>query len=107
MLDFAHRVEHRGVVAPAEAPADFRQRPQRHGLGEIHRDLARADHVGGPAGRQKVAPADVITARDDPLDVLDLDLALVERADQVADFPLGQFQRHLRAGQRAGGQAVG
>src|SRR5471030_1293863 len=27
-LDLAHRMQHGGVVAAAEAPADFRQRPQ-------------------------------------------------------------------------------
>src|ERR1044072_7573475 len=34
-LDLAHRVQHRGVVAPAEAAADLGQRTQRQGLCQI------------------------------------------------------------------------
>src|SRR5262249_48845587 len=66
-LDLAHRVQHRGVVASAEAPPDLRQGPQREGLGEIHGDLARAHHVGGAARGQKVGAADIVLPRDHAL----------------------------------------
>ena len=50
-FDLAHGVQHRGVVASAEPPADFRQRAQSQRLGQIHRNLARADHVRGASAR--------------------------------------------------------
>src|SRR6266566_3136630 len=46
ILDLAHGVQHRGVVATAEAPPDLRQRAQRERLGEIHGDLPRTHHIG-------------------------------------------------------------
>src|SRR5882724_640796 len=48
-LDLAHGVQDRGVVASAEPAADFRQRAQGQGFGQIHRHLARANDIGGAA----------------------------------------------------------
>ena len=45
------------------------------GLRQIHRHLARAHHVGGAARRQEVGAADIVLARHDALDLLDLDRA--------------------------------
>src|SRR6516164_1096419 len=46
ILDLTHGVQHRGVVATAEAPPDLRQRAQRERLGEIHGYLPRTHHIG-------------------------------------------------------------
>src|SRR4029077_7787596 len=89
ILDLAHRVQDRGVVASAEPPADLRQRPQGQCLRQVHGELPGADHICGPARRQKVATADVVVASDDALDVLDLDPLGLLRPDQVADLALG------------------
>src|ERR1700676_3987439 len=45
-LDLAHGVQDRGVVASPEPAADFRQRTQRQGLRQIHRNLTRANDIG-------------------------------------------------------------
>ena len=84
-LDLAHRVQHGGVVASAEAPADFRQRAHGQRLGEKHRHLPRLDDDGGAARGQNVGARDAVVARDKLLDVLDLDPLGLVRADQVAD----------------------
>ena len=41
LLDLPHRVDHRRMVAPAEAPADLGQRARGELLGQVHRDLPR------------------------------------------------------------------
>jgi hypothetical protein len=41
LLDPAHGVDHRGVIAPAEAAADLGKRARGELLGQVHRDLAR------------------------------------------------------------------
>ena len=74
-FDLADGVQDGGVVTPAEAPPDLRQRAQGQGLGKIHRDLARAHHIGGAPRGKEIAAADIVAARDDPLDFVDLDLA--------------------------------
>src|ERR1043166_3774443 len=86
-LDLAHGMQHRGVIASAEAPADLRQRAEREGLGEIHGDLARAHHIGGAARGQKVGAAHIVLPRDHALDVLDLAPLGVLRPPQVAPPP--------------------
>ncbi len=60
----------------------------------VHRDLTRANHVGGAPRRQQVRPADIVLTGDDPLNVLDLDPLGLLRPHQVAHFALGHFQRH-------------
>ena len=92
------------MVAPAKAAANLRQRPQRQGFREIHRDLTRTDHIGGAARGQEVAAADIILARDDPLDLLDLDPLGLLRADQIADFAFRHFERHRLAGELGMGE---
>ena len=98
-LDLAHRVQHRGVVAAAEAPPDLGQRAQRQRLCQIHRDLARAHHIGGAARGQEIGAADIVLPRDDALDVLDLDALRLLRADQVAHRALGHVHGDRLAGQ--------
>ena len=93
-LYLAHGVQHRGVVASAEPAADFRQRTQRQRLGQIHRDLARPNHIRGPPGGQQVRAAHIVLPGHHPLDVLDLDPLRFLRTDQVAHLALGHFQRH-------------
>src|SRR5262249_59046885 len=46
-FDLAHRVQDRRVIAPAETPADLRERSQGEGLREIHRDLSRPHDIRG------------------------------------------------------------
>src|SRR6516165_64731 len=45
ILDLAHGVQHRRMVATAEAPPDLRQRAQRQRLGEIHGHLPRTNDI--------------------------------------------------------------
>src|SRR5215813_7329454 len=104
VLDLAHGVQDRGVVASAEAAADLRQRPQGQCLRQVHGDLPRADHIGGAARRQKIAAADVVVARDHALDVLDLDPLGLLRPDQVADLALGEVHGDRLAGELAVGE---
>src|SRR5919107_4571434 len=70
LLDLAHGVEDRGVVPPAEAAADLRQRAQGQHLGEVHRDLPRPDHGGGAPLGEDVGAGDVVARRYELLDVL-------------------------------------
>src|SRR5918993_3488686 len=72
LLDLAHRVQHGGVVAPAEAAADLRQGPQGEHLRQVHGDLARAHHRGGAALRQDVGAGHVVPGGAELLDVPDL-----------------------------------
>ena len=72
---------------------------KRQRLGQIHRHLPRAHHIGGAARRQQVGAADVVLARHDALDVLDLDALGLLRTDQVAHLALGHFHRHRLAGE--------
>src|SRR6056297_1986202 len=74
-LDAADAVHDSGVIASPETPTDFGQRPGRHLLAQIHRDLPwpgkdadalRADHV-----RQ----SDVVMIGDLALDFLDGNVA--------------------------------
>ena len=104
VLDLAHGVQHRGVVAAAEAPSDLRQRAQRQRLGEIHRHLPRAHDVGGAPRRQQVGAAHIVLPRHHALDVLDLDALGLLRADQVAHLALGHFERDRLAGELAVGE---
>ena len=91
---------------PKRRPISGSER-KRQGLGQIHRHLPRAHHVGGAARRQQVGAADIVLARHHPLDVLDLDALGLLRADQVAHLALGHFQRHRLAGELVvGEQAV-
>ena len=84
-LDLAHGMQHRRVVAAAEAPADLRQRARRQRFGEEHGDLARAHHIRRPPGGEDVGLADVVMAGDELLDVLDLDPFRLARAHQILD----------------------
>src|SRR5712691_10883765 len=93
VFDLAHGVQHGGVVAAAEAPADLRQRAQRQRLRQIHRDLARAHDVGGAPGRQEVGAAHIVLPGDHPLNVLDLDAFGLLRADQIPHLALGHLER--------------
>src|ERR1051325_7765455 len=43
-FDLAHRMQHGGVVAAAEPPADLRQRVEGERLGEVHRHLPGPHH---------------------------------------------------------------
>src|SRR3984885_10680287 len=70
VLVLADRVQDGGMVSPSEPAADLGERAQRQGLGQIHGDLPRTYHVGGPPRRQQVAAADIVVARDDALDFL-------------------------------------
>src|SRR6202023_3951457 len=72
--DLSHGMKDRPVVAAAEPPANFGKRARRQELGQIHGDLARAHHARGPPRRQNIAAAYIEMARDQFLDVLDLDL---------------------------------
>ncbi len=49
VLDFPHRVQHGSVVPAAEPTADLGQRPQCQHLGQVHRHLTGAHHIGGAA----------------------------------------------------------
>ena len=80
-----------GVVSTSKTAADFRQRPQRHGLGQIHCDLAGPNHVGGATRRQDIRAADIEMRRDKFFNVLDLDPFRLADADEVADRGLGRF----------------
>ena len=95
-LDLAHRVQHRCVIASAEATADLRQRAQRQRLGEIHRHLTRLHHGRRAARRENVGAADAVVAGDQLLDVLDLDPLGFARADQIADRRLRRLDAERR-----------
>src|SRR5689334_3985715 len=96
-LDFADRVQHRGVIASAEAAADLRQAALRELLGQIHADLARPHHRAVTALREDVAFRDAVVARDDAQDVLDLDPAGLDALDQVTDGGVDHVDSDRRA----------
>src|SRR5215470_3742034 len=98
-FDLAHRVQDRRVIAPAETPADLRERSQGEGLREIHRDLSRPHDIRGTSRREQVGTAHIILSRYDPLDVLDLDPLRLLRADQIAHLALGHLERHGMTGE--------
>src|SRR5882757_7198580 len=98
-FDLADRMQHGGVVTSAKPAADLGQRTQGQRLSQIHRHLPRPDHVGGAARRQQVGAADIVLARDDALNVLDLDALGFLRTDQVAHLALGHFHRDRLTGQ--------
>src|SRR3569623_2039033 len=54
LLDLAHRQQHCGVIAAAEAAADLGQRARSQRHGEIHGDLERAHDVARPSRTQEL-----------------------------------------------------
>ena len=54
LVDLADRMQHRRMIAVAEAAANLGQRSRGQLLGEIHTDLARPDHRPMPALGQEV-----------------------------------------------------
>ncbi len=82
------------MVASAETAPDFRERTQRQHLREIHRDLARADHVRRAPRGQQIRAGDVVVLRDDAKDVLDPDSARIGRAHEIADHLVGKLRGH-------------
>ena len=89
------------MVPSAKAPPDLRQRAQGQGLCKIHRDLARPHDSGDAPRENEIAAADIVAARNNPLDFVDLDLARLGRMDQVADLPLGKLERDRLTGELA------
>jgi hypothetical protein len=86
LLDLADGVDHRRVVAPAEAAADVGQRLGRQLLRQIHRDLARPGDFAGAAGRGHLGLADAVMLGDLGLDLVDRDAALVGAQDVGEHF---------------------
>ena len=62
-LDAAHGVQHRGVVAPAEAPADVGQGAGGDLLGQPHGHLPRAGRPRGRGAPRSGPPASGCSAR--------------------------------------------
>src|SRR5262245_26062274 len=89
------------MIATAETSTDLRERTQRQRLGEIHRHLPRAHHIGRAPRRQKVRAADIVLPRHHPLNVFDFDPLRFLRTDQVAHLAFGHFERDWLAGQLA------
>ncbi|MEA3057905.1 MAG: hypothetical protein QOF34_720, partial [Sphingomonadales bacterium] len=77
LLDLAHGVDHRRMIAPAEAPADIGQRLGRQLLGQLHRNLARAGDLASPARGRHLGLANAIMLGDLGLDLVDRDPPLV------------------------------
>src|SRR5262245_40782643 len=73
LVDLAYRVQHRRVIAVAEATADLRQRPGREVLGQIHTDLPRPHHRAVATLGEYVLFGHGEMPRHDAQDVLDLD----------------------------------
>src|SRR3990167_7327288 len=86
--DLAHRMQHRGVVAPAEQLADLGQALLRHLLGQVHRDLARLGDAGRALLAVHVGDLDLVEVGHRLLDVLHADLPVLD-AQQI-------FQRLAR-----------
>src|SRR4051812_41885302 len=101
-VDLPDRVQHRGVVAIAEAPADLGERPRGEVLCEVHADLARTHHRAMPALREDVLLGHGKVPRDDAQDVLDLDAARLDALHEIADDGLGDVERDRRAHQLPG-----
>src|SRR6185312_14832396 len=70
-LDAAAGMQHRGVVAAAEAPADFGQRACRELARQVHRDLPRPGDAPGALRRLEVAHVELVVLGGLALDVLD------------------------------------
>ena len=117
-------MHHRGVIAPAEPPPDFRQRAGRQALGEIHRhlagagDLARAtggDHVGGldplldrkqlgrvaRPGVEQVVRTRITVAGNEEQQLAAV-LAEIDEIDELAGKAFRQRPIKLRGGQVGG-----
>src|ERR1700730_5244104 len=89
--DFSHGMEDGRMVPASEPPANFGKRTGRQELGQIHRDLARAHHTRGSPRGQNIAAAYLEMARNQFLDVLDLDLFRVRSPHQIANGEFGGF----------------
>src|SRR5690242_5574805 len=70
-LNAAAGMQHRGVVAAAEAPADLRQRAGGELARQVHRHLPGARHPAGPLRRMEVLDVELVEFSRLPLDVLD------------------------------------
>ena len=86
LLDLADGVDHRRVVAAAEAAADVGQRLGRQLLRQIHRHLARPGDFAGAAGRGHLGLADPVMLGDLGLDLVDRNPALVGAQDVGQHF---------------------
>jgi hypothetical protein len=70
-LDLADGMQHGGVVAAAEYPADHRQRIRRQVFGQKPRDLTQPYDVGGAACGNQVGERHPAMACDRGLNLLD------------------------------------
>src|SRR5262249_24941331 len=100
-FDLSWGVSQGCMIATVETSTALRERTQRQGLGEIHRHLLRAHHIGRAPRRQKVRAADIVLPRHHPLNVFDFDPLRILRTDQVAHLAFGHFERDWLAGQLA------
>ena len=69
-------------------------------FGQEHRHLTRLDHSGGAPRGKDVGARDAVMARDELLDILDLDPFELVRADKIADGGFGRFDRQGGTGRR-------
>ena len=81
--DFAHCVQHRGVVATAKQFANFRQAFLGQFFGQVHRNLARPSDAGRALFAVHVGDLDLVIIGDGFLYVFDADLSVLDR-QQVA-----------------------
>ena len=96
LLDLLDRVDHRRVVAPAEAAADVGQRLGRQLLRQIHRHLARTGDFAGAPRRGHLGLADAVMLGDLGLDFVDRDAPLVG-AKHVGEHFLDERRRRSAA----------
>ncbi len=103
LSDLAHRMQHRGVIAPSEQLADLRQALVRQLLGEVHGDLARTGDAGRALFGIHIGHLDLVEVGHGFLDVFDRHLAILQR-QQIFERFLGQTDRHVLAAEAGVGQ---
>src|SRR5215204_3104755 len=98
--DLARRVDHGGVIAPAELLADLRQRRVGELAREVHRDLARVHDVLGALVAAELLEREPEAVGDGFLDPLDRDGGELALWEDISKHVLREVDRHRPAGER-------